>query len=289
MCEKKFTSWRMLNTHLKTHSNDRPFCCQTCGDSFKTKGALKTHEDSKHLLKNKTLKHTNVFQWRQYIIDPAKELEKNYFCNICGEGFPRQNDLISHEFIHSKNKLFECYVCKKIVATRVSLHNHLKAIHPKEEDYNLACNVCDKKFASWKMLKYHMTTHSDVRPFCCQICGDTFKTKTVLKTHIDLKHLKKNRMPENKDDFEFQCHICAKKFHLMANLKSHLKKTHPDGRPYECTSCGDHFKCIESLKSHHRRKHGTMVYRFECKICVKKFDRKYRYVFHMKKYHGEQK
>ncbi|ESN97783.1 hypothetical protein HELRODRAFT_128538, partial [Helobdella robusta] len=42
-CEYTCANRSMLNSHLKKHSVDRPFLCETCGSSYKFASLLKQH------------------------------------------------------------------------------------------------------------------------------------------------------------------------------------------------------------------------------------------------------
>lgn len=41
ICKKNFSSTSSLQTHMRTHTGDRPFCCTVCQKAFSTKGNLK--------------------------------------------------------------------------------------------------------------------------------------------------------------------------------------------------------------------------------------------------------
>lgn len=70
-CPKLLQSNAGLITHIRTHTNERPFNCSSCQKSFKQKGALKIH----------TRIHTG---------------EKPYYCAICSKGFRQNINLQCH-------------------------------------------------------------------------------------------------------------------------------------------------------------------------------------------------
>ena len=71
-------------------------------------------------------------------------------------------------------------------------------------------------FKTRGQLKDHENRHSNLRPFKCYICGNSFNRKTRLKVHIMIHTGEK----------PFKCSFpdCGKTFREKGNLNSHLKK-----------------------------------------------------------------
>ena len=71
-------------------------------------------------------------------------------------------------------------------------------------------------FKTRGQLKDHENRHSNLRPFKCDICGNSFNRKTRLKVHIMIHTGEK----------PFKCSFpnCGKTFREKGNLNSHLKK-----------------------------------------------------------------
>lgn len=51
------------------------------------------------------------------------------------------------------------------------------------------CNVCHRECPSKHKLRRHLSTHSEERPFTCQLCGRTFKWTEYLQKHMRQQHL----------------------------------------------------------------------------------------------------
>ena len=65
------------------------------------------------------------------------------------------------------------------------------------------CDICRKKFSQNSSYKNHQRTHSDERPFVCDICSIGFKERYHLKKHTLFKHSNETRE---------QCRVCGKRF-----------------------------------------------------------------------------
>ena len=50
------------------------------------------------------------------------------------------------------------------------------------------CEVCRRECPSKHKLKRHLSTHSEERPFSCQICGKSFKWTEYLQKHMRQQH-----------------------------------------------------------------------------------------------------
>ena len=62
-------------------------------------------------------------------------------------------------------------------------------------------------------LKDHMTIHSNIRAYLCEICGASFKTSSVQRKHVQTVHNNPRRFP---------CHKCDKRFNTKYSLRRHL-------------------------------------------------------------------
>ncbi len=48
VCEKRFTRADSLKTHMRIHTNERPYECDVCDKAFRESGALTRHKRTQH-------------------------------------------------------------------------------------------------------------------------------------------------------------------------------------------------------------------------------------------------
>lgn len=105
------------------------------------------------------------------------------------------------------------------------------------------CKICSKTFAQSSNYKNHIRTHSDERPFVCNVCSIGFKERYHLKKHILFKHTK---------ELKEECRVCGKRFKDSTAVRAH-ERIHSEERPYGCQRCNKTFKTSECLWHHENR------------------------------------
>lgn len=116
ICGKRFTLARLLNRHLKCHSDVKRYLCTFCGKGFNDTFDLKRH----------TRTHTGV---------------RPYRCHLCDKSFTQRCSLeshtlkvhgISHEYGYKerRNKMYVCEECGCTTNQPEEHYMHLKCHHP---------------------------------------------------------------------------------------------------------------------------------------------------------------
>ena len=119
----------------------------------------------------------------------------------------------------------------------------------------LECNVCNGSFKTKRILKLHMERKDCEKVHSCDDCGK--KSKFSLENH-------KNYCPAK----SYECDICQKSF-KNRNMLEHHQVRHANKKEFECNECGKRFNIKSDLNVHQRIHIGEK--NFHCKDCGKSF------------------
>ncbi|KAK2165518.1 hypothetical protein LSH36_49g07093 [Paralvinella palmiformis] len=185
-------------------------------------------------------------------VELPPEDKKQFPCTYdnCGKVFTKIHHLLRHKNSHQAFP-FQCHEdgCKKLFRFEESLSLHKFSYHGmKSETKRFECELCDKRFSSWCLLKKHQRVHTLETPYQCQDCLQRFKWQTSLLTHACLN--------KSGEGTSLKCPDCGKIFNMQCLLKKHMV-IHTNLRPFKCDQCDKSFKMRETLKKHHRKVHWS--------------------------------
>ncbi|XP_061892715.1 transcription factor E4F1 isoform X2 [Entelurus aequoreus] len=190
------------------------------------------------------------------------EDEDVHKCGRCQTEFSTLDAFIQHKLHHSCRREASCPDEDQEVDAANSGHEEGKAVHeavssePENNESKAALGRgCRRKTTSQKASEESKRPEkpiSDSREsdnivhkimregrYFCSLCGKTFKTSNILKTHIKTHSDQKN----------FQCELCSASFRTKGSLSRHNRR-HSDERPYQCTLCGQSFRESGALTRH---------------------------------------
>lgn len=147
-----------------------------------------------------------------------------------------------------------------------SLTRHIRRSHDpsylptKDRDVeNMTCDICHSTFLR-KSFATHMLIHKDLRPYSCNICNRSFRTKWNLRMH-QWTHTSRTLKP-------YKCNQCISAFYIKHEWEAHVR-SHNGIRPFTCNECGKQFirkkHCLRHMAEHEE---GNRSY--ECEVCGKK-------------------
>jgi KRAB domain-containing zinc finger protein len=161
VCNKAFSTQGKVTAHMRTHTGERPFRCDVCGNTYAYSSSLYVH--------------------RKVVHEGRQRVEKGIFlCIICNKTFSTKNYLAVHSRTHTGEKPFVCTVCNRAFSQRTSLINH-NALHTDSRPYD--CTFCNKAFRRRETLLVHIRTHTGEKPYVCEICNRGFAQLTDVKKH----------------------------------------------------------------------------------------------------------
>lgn len=229
-CNKCFRHSWSLQSHIGTHTGERPFTCNICFKSFTDRSALSSHQRITHFT------------------------EKTHMCSYCGKAFKLKKQLERHERIHTGHEYHRCDICGKLFTQKCNLMKHL-VLHSGQKPFS--CSICQQSFAQKDNLNIHVLRHhSQQNPVVCDVCGKVFKNKMTLMGHKKTKHTENTK--------QIICEVCGKFFPDRSCLNSH-KWVHSGG-PINCDVCGKSYPHARAIRVHKRIVH-TEVRKYCCDVC----------------------
>ncbi|XP_064627948.1 zinc finger protein 728-like [Lineus longissimus] len=150
------------------------------------------------------------------------------------------------------------------------------------------CDVCGQCFCLKSILKNHMKVHAKEKRHFCSKCDEVFEFRGELKLHTLRCHSSTVAVATKYLGKNFECELCNKVFIAPSALKAHIV-CHAGENPYSCQfeTCGDRFSTKRALREHVKSAHSGEK-NFVCD-CGKIFDRRDNFETHKTAVHRKEK
>ncbi|XP_035712187.1 zinc finger protein 467-like [Folsomia candida] len=166
LCGREFKTRTLLESHIPTHTTEKPYNCATCGRSFSHKGDIKGHEmthlekSSRPMLKCDVCPHTFLSRANlQRHIRVVHENRRNYPCSLCDVRFSSSSHLQGHvqaKHVTNKEPTHSCDKCEYKSYSKGNLASHKRRHNAARQ----GCYFCRKKFIIFQELVVHFRVHT---------------------------------------------------------------------------------------------------------------------------------
>lgn len=311
-CDRKFKDAKILNRHMFTHLNTKPFQCNICLKRFAQKRYVLDHIRLRHKEPNEPDEYKSIRSKKRR--KATEMVERTYECYLCHKPFKIRQTFYAHFRTHVENPLL-CLTCGVRCSNKYSLQRHM--LHHMPKTTTLKCDDCGKTFTMRRYLLTHIREkHPPVNhgvtndalnnlplPEICTICNKSFTNKSYFR-----QHMKKHTTAKS-----YKCHICGWEFHERGNLNRHIdahtgakpyyckicnksfairygkdhQKIHTGEKKHQCTVCGFRFISASALHRHSVR--HTQIKKYQCDQCPNAYARSDKLLDHKRKHSGEMK
>lgn len=242
----------------------------------------------------------------------------SFFCLICDEQHPSEDQIRSHYTSHLTDKSFECPDCATIIddldlflehvdncgpLPEIKFHE-LKPLHEVQNDSDYESHLSSNSNNNEKGSKEETTGEEEYQ---CILCVTSFSTKVAYKRHIETHGTVfddlKLKCKRGRRERPFKCELCSNSFSSSTSLHLHKQKIHlglnfePEGNenrqhqpqqtldgPFVCALCQARYPRKRDLKKHILSTHCVVP--VQCKYCSKLFDIESRMLKHVQRHEG---
>lgn len=253
-CDKSFSSSEELSQHQTSHSTEeKPFCCPYCQDSFFTFTEVGTQQVAYYswkLIKMMVYCLCWLFNLSQLTKHRRHEcIERRCPCRDCGALFPSPSRLRNHRIaVHPQRPIvaedintYQCCKCSKGFQTEEQLLEH-------QEKFASYVNCDEKQPAKKRGRKPKHAAQVEV------------VNSKKIKQEEETEECTSN---EGQQELKIPCPEanCDLVFPSVASLRVHKKEKHgstlPLQKAHACTECDESYARPDQLKAHIARAHHS--------------------------------
>lgn len=194
--------------------------CGHCGKGFQSEESCRVHQYIFHVtnlscpIENRSFNHNQAFTI--HMKNNHSEIfndETHFKCKICDSTFENLYEKLKHMKICDMKKI-QCHHCDKKFSQKCFLTAHLREVSGAT---TVICSFCEKECKNKSDYNIHMRTHTNDKPFKCSLCPKSYKTSSARASHL-----------ETHNENGFLCNVCGQKFKARRILKKHFKNKHQE-------------------------------------------------------------
>ncbi|CAL8143443.1 unnamed protein product [Orchesella dallaii] len=205
ICQAPFRLRFHLSNHMRlVHNQTRKYNCPHCGKTgFRDQSDVRKHLRKVHKDKPSGLggrvecslckeKFSNEHLLREHLRSHVDDDKLVFTCETCQKTFSKRVNLNNHvRNVHEQpKKTWHCEKCAKVFKTKIKLDQHTSYTHTDPSQWKFGCpeEGCGKRCWSRQKLTEHIRTHTKERPFICDFCGEAYRFRQYLRTHLAKVH-----------------------------------------------------------------------------------------------------
>jgi len=111
---------------------------------------------------------------------------KKYQCQQCDQSFSIKYLLENHIKKHKGEFPCLCDICGKGFTYISHMKSHKNLVHNRFFKYQ--CTICNVKLKAWQNARKHILIHSDIKPYHCSFCKESFSYQSEIDNHRKKGH-----------------------------------------------------------------------------------------------------